>query len=92
MLEWNALKTFYLVLSRQFRGFKTDRSIEAEQKRNPTMTTRLKSALQGTPQKTDGELNIQAEKLKKLLSKSEEQGNVNNAVYNSCLYLFLNPV
>ncbi|XP_017865667.1 PREDICTED: ATP-dependent zinc metalloprotease YME1 homolog isoform X2 [Drosophila arizonae] len=64
---------------RQFRGFKTDRSIEAEQKRNPTMTTRLKSALQGTPQKTDGELNIQAEKLKKLLSKSELQGNAHNA-------------
>ncbi|XP_064542403.1 ATP-dependent zinc metalloprotease YME1L isoform X3 [Drosophila montana] len=64
---------------RQLREFKTDRSIEAEQKRNPTMTTRLKSAIQGTPHRPDGELNIQAEKLKKLLSKSSEQGNAQNA-------------
>ncbi|KAH8413790.1 hypothetical protein KR222_008227, partial [Zaprionus bogoriensis] len=64
---------------KQYRGFKTDRSVEAEQKRNPTMSTRLKSAFQGTPQKPDGDFHIQAEKLKKLLAKSDEQGNSQNA-------------
>ncbi|XP_034477768.1 ATP-dependent zinc metalloprotease YME1L isoform X2 [Drosophila innubila] len=64
---------------KQLRDFKTDRSIEAEQKRNPTMTTRLKSAFQGTPQKAEGEFQIQAEKLKKLIAKSGEQGSVQNA-------------
>ncbi|KAH8300132.1 hypothetical protein KR044_010325 [Drosophila immigrans] len=64
---------------KQLRGFKTDRSIEAEQKRNPTMSTRLKSAFQGTPQKPEGELQIQADKLKKLIAKSGESGSVQNA-------------
>ncbi|XP_060656532.1 ATP-dependent zinc metalloprotease YME1L isoform X2 [Drosophila nasuta] len=64
---------------KQLRGFKTDRSIEAEQKRNPTMSTRLKSAFQGTPQKPDGEFQIQADKLKRLIAKSGESGSVQNA-------------
>ncbi|KAM8712466.1 hypothetical protein ACLKA7_012908 [Drosophila subpalustris] len=64
---------------KQLRDFKTDRSIEAEQKRNPTMSTRLKSAFQGTPQKPEGEFQIQADKLKKLIAKSGEQGSAQNA-------------
>ncbi|EDW02086.1 ATP-dependent zinc metalloprotease YME1L isoform X2 [Drosophila grimshawi] len=64
---------------RQLRDFKTDRSIEADQKRNPTMTTRLKSALQGAPLRPDGEHNMQADRLKKLLSKSGEHGSPQNA-------------
>ncbi|XP_030385799.1 ATP-dependent zinc metalloprotease YME1 homolog isoform X1 [Scaptodrosophila lebanonensis] len=63
---------------KQWRGFKTDRSIEAEQKRNPTMTTRLKSALGGSPLKPDGETQLQAEKLRKLLSKTGEHGDPKN--------------
>ncbi|KPU76950.1 uncharacterized protein Dana_GF11321, isoform C [Drosophila ananassae] len=61
------------------RGFKTDRSIEAEQKRNPTMTSRLKNALSNAPQRPDGETNFQAEKLRKLLAKSDDNPNSQNA-------------
>ncbi|KAH8371129.1 hypothetical protein KR093_006295, partial [Drosophila rubida] len=64
---------------KQLRGFKTDRSIEAEQKRNPTMSTRLKSAFQGAPQKPEGDFQIQADKLKKLIEKSGEGGSAQNA-------------
>ncbi|XP_017839810.1 ATP-dependent zinc metalloprotease YME1L isoform X2 [Drosophila busckii] len=64
-----------LFSSQQLRGFKTDRNVEAEQKRNPTMTTRLKSALGNTPQKPEGEVHIQADKLKKLIAKSSEPGS-----------------
>ncbi|KQS63013.1 ATP-dependent zinc metalloprotease YME1 homolog isoform X4 [Drosophila erecta] len=60
------------------RGFKTDRSIEAEQKRNPTMTSRLKNALANSPQRLDGDTPFQAEKLRRLLAKSEDHG-FNNA-------------
>ncbi|EDX08279.1 GD25099 [Drosophila simulans] len=59
---------------KQIRGFKTDRSIEAEQKRNPTMTSRLKNALANSPQRLDGDTPLQAEKLRRLLAKSEENG------------------
>ncbi|XP_026840630.1 ATP-dependent zinc metalloprotease YME1 homolog isoform X2 [Drosophila persimilis] len=64
---------------RQLRGFKTDRSIDAEQKRNPTMTSRLKNALGTTSQKLDGETNLQGEKMRKLLSKAEGHGATHNA-------------
>ncbi|KAH8337996.1 hypothetical protein KR067_013617, partial [Drosophila pandora] len=64
---------------KQLRGFKTDRSIEAEQKRNPTMTSRLKNALSNAPQRPDGETNFQAEKLRKLLAKSDDNPNSQNA-------------
>ncbi|XP_017054201.1 ATP-dependent zinc metalloprotease YME1L isoform X2 [Drosophila ficusphila] len=63
---------------KHIRGFKTDRSIEAEQKRNPTMTSRLKNALANSPQRLDGDTSIQAEKLRRLLAKSEDHG-FNNA-------------
>lgn len=63
---------------KQFRDFKTDRSVEADLKRNPTMSSRLKSAFQGTPTKPE-ELHLQAGKLKKMLSG--EGGNTQNAVY-----------
>ncbi|XP_023032270.1 ATP-dependent zinc metalloprotease YME1L isoform X1 [Drosophila willistoni] len=63
----------------QLRGFKTDRSIEAEQKRNPTMSTRIKSALSNAPQRVDGDPQLQAEKLRKLLSSSEELGSTKTA-------------
>lgn len=62
---------------KQFRDFKTDRSVEADQKRNPTMSSRLKSAFQGAPTKPE-ELHLQAGKLKKMLSG--EGGNSQNAV------------
>lgn len=62
------------------RGFKTDRSIEAEQKRNPTMTSRLKTALSNAPQKIDGETPFQAEKLRRLLAKADDHGGTQNAV------------
>ncbi|KAH8233700.1 hypothetical protein KR026_011524, partial [Drosophila bipectinata] len=64
---------------KQLRGFKTDRSIEAEQKRNPTMTSRLKNALSNSPQRPDGESNFQAEKLRKLLAKHDDNPNSQNA-------------
>ncbi|KAH8327012.1 hypothetical protein KR074_000464, partial [Drosophila pseudoananassae] len=64
---------------KQLRGFKTDRSIEAEQKRNPTMTSRLKNALSNSPQRPDGESNFQAEKLRKLLAKNDDNPNSQNA-------------
>ncbi|XP_016953358.1 ATP-dependent zinc metalloprotease YME1L isoform X1 [Drosophila biarmipes] len=63
---------------KHIRGFKTDRSIEAEQKRNPTMTSRLKNALANSPQRLDGDTSIQAEKLRRLLAKSDDHG-YNNA-------------
>ncbi|XP_020802337.1 ATP-dependent zinc metalloprotease YME1 homolog isoform X3 [Drosophila serrata] len=62
---------------KQLRGFKTDRSIEAEQKRNPTMTSRLKTALSNAPQRIDGETHFQAEKLRRLLAKSDDHGGQN---------------
>ncbi|XP_043642395.1 ATP-dependent zinc metalloprotease YME1L isoform X1 [Drosophila teissieri] len=63
---------------KHIRGFKTDRSIEAEQKRNPTMTSRLKNALANSPQRLDGDTPFQAEKLRRLLAKSDDHG-FNNA-------------
>lgn len=51
--------------------------MEADQRRNPTMSTRLKSAFQGTPSKPE-EFHLQADKLKKLLAS--EGGNLKNAV------------
>lgn len=63
------------------RHFKTDRSIDAEMKRNPTIFSRLKTAFGGNPQKIDAELSqVQAETLKKLLKKSSEQGQKKNEV------------
>ncbi|KAH8401584.1 hypothetical protein KR009_006721, partial [Drosophila setifemur] len=64
---------------KQLRGFKTDRSIEAQEKRNPTMTSRLKNALSSAPQRIEGETHFQAEKLRKLLAKSDDHGNSQNA-------------
>ncbi|XP_017078981.1 ATP-dependent zinc metalloprotease YME1L isoform X2 [Drosophila eugracilis] len=63
---------------KHIRGFKTDRSIEAEQKRNPTMTSRLKNALANSPQRLDGDTSFQAEKFRRLLAKSDDHG-YNNA-------------
>ncbi|XP_037714655.1 ATP-dependent zinc metalloprotease YME1L isoform X3 [Drosophila subpulchrella] len=63
---------------KHIRGFKTDRSIEAEQKRNPTMTSRLKNALANSPQRLEGDTSIQAEKLRRLLAKTDDHG-YNNA-------------
>lgn len=65
------------------RHFKTDRSIDAEMKRNPTIFSRLKTAFGGTSQKIDAEMSqVQAETLKKLLQKSSEQGQKKNEVDN----------
>lgn len=77
---------------KQFRDFKTDRSVEADQKRNPTMSSRLKSAFQGAPTKPE-ELHLQAGKLKKMLSG--EGGNSQNAVcimYNIISATISSPV
>nr|XP_017003101.2 ATP-dependent zinc metalloprotease YME1L isoform X2 [Drosophila takahashii] len=63
---------------KHIRGFKTDRSIEAEQKRNPTMTSRLKNALANSPQRLEGDTSIQAEKLRRLLAKSDDHGYNNS--------------
>ncbi|XP_017132092.1 ATP-dependent zinc metalloprotease YME1L isoform X2 [Drosophila elegans] len=63
---------------KHIRGFKTDRSIEAEQKRNPTMTSRLKNALANPPQRLDGDTPFQAEKLRRLLAKSDDHGYNNS--------------
>ncbi|XP_016991220.1 ATP-dependent zinc metalloprotease YME1L isoform X2 [Drosophila rhopaloa] len=63
---------------KHIRGFKTDRSIEAEQKRNPTMTSRLKNALANSPQRLEGETPFQAEKLRRLLAKSDDHGYNNS--------------
>lgn len=54
------------------RTFKTDRSIAAELKRNPTMTSRLRTAFSGNPQKLESELTNSSETLKKLIQKSSE--------------------
>ncbi|XP_011202099.1 ATP-dependent zinc metalloprotease YME1L isoform X2 [Bactrocera dorsalis] len=65
------------------RHFKTDRSIDAEMKRNPTIFSRLKTAFGGSSQKIDAEMSqVQAETLKKLLQKSSEQGQKKNEVDN----------
>uniref|UniRef100_A0A1I8NXS4 AAA+ ATPase domain-containing protein n=1 Tax=Stomoxys calcitrans TaxID=35570 RepID=A0A1I8NXS4_STOCA len=56
------------------RNFKTDRSIAAELRRNPSMTSRLRTAFSGNPQKLDGELASSSETLKRLLEKSTEGG------------------
>ncbi|XP_011192982.2 ATP-dependent zinc metalloprotease YME1L isoform X1 [Zeugodacus cucurbitae] len=65
------------------RHFKTDRSVDAEMKRNPTIFSRLKTAFGGNPQKIDAEMSqVQAETLKKLLQKSSEQGPKKNEVDN----------
>ncbi|XP_018783623.1 PREDICTED: ATP-dependent zinc metalloprotease YME1 homolog isoform X2 [Bactrocera latifrons] len=65
------------------RHFKTDRSIDAEMKRNPTIFSRLKTAFGGSSQKIDTEMSqVQAETLKKLLQKSSEQGPKKNEVDN----------
>ncbi|XP_052840820.1 ATP-dependent zinc metalloprotease YME1L isoform X2 [Drosophila gunungcola] len=63
---------------KHIRGFKTDRSIEAEQKRNPTMTSRLKNALGNPPQRLEGDTPFQAEKLRRLLAKSDDHGYNNS--------------
>lgn len=56
------------------RTFKTDRSIAAELRRNPTMSSRLRTAFSGNPQKIDSELPNSSETLKKLIKKSSESG------------------
>ncbi|XP_065367397.1 ATP-dependent zinc metalloprotease YME1L isoform X2 [Calliphora vicina] len=56
------------------RSFKTDRSIAAEVRRNPTVASRLRTAFSGNPQKLDSELTNSSETLKKLLEKSSESG------------------
>ncbi|XP_075166069.1 ATP-dependent zinc metalloprotease YME1L isoform X2 [Haematobia irritans] len=56
------------------RTFKTDRSIAAELRRNPSMTSRLRTAFSGNPQKLDGEMASSSEALKRLLEKSSEGG------------------
>lgn len=43
--EWNGLRTSFSGQQQQSRGFKTERSIDAEMKRNPSMTTRLRDVL-----------------------------------------------
>ncbi|XP_037828264.1 ATP-dependent zinc metalloprotease YME1L [Lucilia sericata] len=57
------------------RSFKTDRSIAAELRRNPTVASRLRTAFSGNPQKLEGELTSGSETLKKLLEKSTESGS-----------------
>ncbi|TMW54762.1 hypothetical protein DOY81_000293 [Sarcophaga bullata] len=56
------------------RSFKTDRSIAAELKRNPTVASRLRTAFSGNPQKLENELSNSSETLKKLIQKSSEGG------------------
>ncbi|XP_053962107.1 ATP-dependent zinc metalloprotease YME1L isoform X1 [Anastrepha ludens] len=65
------------------RHFKTDRSIAAEMKRNPTIFSRLKTAFGGHPQKLETDIShAQADTIKKLLQKSGEQGQKKNEVDN----------
>lgn len=65
----------YLAGRRKFvRSFKTDRSIAAELKRNPTVASRLRTAFSGNPQKLENELSNSSETLKKLIQKSSEGG------------------
>ena len=81
MCETNLLISIYNFFLRQFvRGFKTDRSIEAELKRNPTMSTRLRDAFSGTPYKLDAEI-AQGETLKKLIQKSGDVSSVSDMKY-----------
>ncbi|KAM7343056.1 ATP-dependent zinc metalloprotease YME1L isoform 2-T2 [Cochliomyia hominivorax] len=64
------------------RSFKTDRSIAAELKRNPSVAARLRTAFSGHPQKLDSELTNSSETLKKLIQQSSEnstgKGQENN--------------
>ncbi|XP_061386522.1 ATP-dependent zinc metalloprotease YME1L isoform X2 [Musca vetustissima] len=65
------------------RTFKTDRSIAAELRRNPTVASRLRTAFSGNPQKFDSELSSSSETLKRLLEKSSEGGpekNMENSI------------
>ncbi|XP_005177130.1 ATP-dependent zinc metalloprotease YME1L isoform X2 [Musca domestica] len=65
------------------RTFKTDRSIAAELRRNPTVASRLRTAFSGNPQKLESELSSSSETLKRLLEKSTEGGpekNVENSI------------
>lgn len=61
----------------QTRGFKTDRSIQAELERNPTIMSRLKNNLAGGPTELGGKApqgnagSTDAEQLKKLLSTED---------------------
>ncbi|CAD6998577.1 ATP-dependent zinc metalloprotease YME1 homolog isoform X2 [Ceratitis capitata] len=65
------------------RHFKTDRSIDAEMKRNPTIFSRLRTAFGGNPQKLEAELShAQTETIKKLLQKSSENGPKKNEADN----------
>lgn len=63
------------------RSFKTDRSIAAEERRNPTVASRLRTAFSGNPQKLDSELTNSSETLKKLLDKSSESGTGKSQVH-----------
>ncbi|KAI9583745.1 ATP-dependent zinc metalloprotease YME1L isoform X1 [Glossina fuscipes] len=54
------------------RGFKTDRSIAAEIKRNPSLSSRLRTAFSGTVHKVED--HSHSESLKKLIQKSSEPG------------------
>lgn len=56
------------------RTFKTDRSIAAELRRNPSVASRLRTAFSGNPQKLDSELSNSSETLKRLLEKTTEGG------------------
>ncbi|XP_073811275.1 ATP-dependent zinc metalloprotease YME1L isoform X2 [Musca autumnalis] len=65
------------------RTFKTDRSIAAELRRNPTVASRLRTAFSGNPQKLDSELSSSSETLKRLLEKTAEGGpdkNMENSI------------
>ncbi|XP_067629708.1 ATP-dependent zinc metalloprotease YME1L isoform X2 [Eurosta solidaginis] len=65
------------------RQFKTDRSIAAEMKRNPTIFSRIKTVFGGTAQKIEtGSAPVQAESLKKLLQKNALQGQNKGEVDN----------
>lgn len=63
------------------RSFKTDRSIAAELRRNPSVAARLRTAFSGHPQKFESELTNSSETLKKLIEKSSESSSGKGLVF-----------
>lgn len=56
------------------RHFKTDRAIEAESKRNPSMLSRIRSSFGGSQNKFEPPIAVHTETLTKLLKNANEHG------------------
>lgn len=67
------------------RNFKTERSIAAEIKRNPTVVSRVKSAFAGNIKLEETMSN--SETLRKLLKKSSDSGGTKDEVGNEKLVI-----